>query len=161
MTSEPQDPDGFSPLERAAWGGLLTTYTRLDRLVERDLLDRFGISHPEFEVLLRLSFAERGRMRIQDLAADSVLTASGISRVVERLQRAGHVTRESAPEDRRGAYAVITDQGLETFRAAAAAHVALVRAEFLDRFEASELEAMAALWRHLEEGDAGRQRTGS
>ena len=156
MTSERQDPDGFSPLERAAWGGLLTTSTRLGRLVERDLLDRFGMSHPEFEVLLRLSFAEGGRMRIQDLAADSILTASGISRVVERLQRAGQVTRESAPEDRRGAYAVITERGLGTFRAAAAAHIALVRAEFLDRFDDDELEAMAALWQRLEEDGASR-----
>lgn len=57
-------------------------------------------------------------MRIQDLTAQSILTQSGMSRAVERLEKAGLVTRESASEDRRGAYAVLTMAGLERFNAA-------------------------------------------
>lgn len=125
------------------------------RLIEDDLKSRSGISHGEFEVLLRLSWSDERRMRIQDLAAQSLLTRSGISRVVERLEAIGLVRRESAPEDRRGAYAILTDAGMSTFRAALAGHVALVRAQFLDRFNARELKTMAEFWRRVdEEGSA-------
>lgn len=64
-------------------------------------------------------------MRIQDLAAESVITRSGVNRVVERLEKARLVMREEAPEDRRGAYAVLTNAGVERFQKAIDAHVAL------------------------------------
>ena len=143
--------DHFSPIERAAWGGLLGFHGRLMRVIERDLMDRCRISHAEFEVLLRLSWTDDRRMRIQDLAAQSLLTRSGISRVVERLDRVGLVTRESAPEDRRGAYAILTDSGLQTLRVAIPQHIALVRAQFLDRLGTDELEQMASLWDRVED----------
>jgi len=145
-------PDNdFSALEQAAWGGLLGMHGRLFQLIEQDLLHRFRISHAEFEVLLRLSWADGHRMRIQDLAAQSLLTRSGISRVVERLARVDLVTREGAPEDGRGAYAVLTGRGVETIGAALTAHVAFVRAEFLDRFDESELQTMARFWHRVED----------
>ncbi len=154
------DPDHlietFAPLEGDAWGGLLGVHGRLMRLIERDLAERCRISHVEFEVLLRLSWAEGRRLRIQDLAAESVLTRSGVSRVVERLERVGLVTRESAPEDRRGAYAILTDPGLAMLWTALDGHVALVREHFLGRFAPDELEQMAAWWRRVEASDLAR-----
>lgn len=150
MNEEDDGLADFTPREADAWGGLLSVHGRLMRLIERDLAERCRISHVEFEVLLRLSWAGDRRMRIQDLAAASVLTRSGISRVVERLERVGLVTRESAPEDRRGAYAIVTDSGLATLRTALDGHVALVRERFLSRFGPDELEQMAAWWRRLE-----------
>lgn len=141
----------FTELEQAAWGGLLGMYGRMFRQIDADLLARFRITHVEFEVLLRLSWAEGRRLRIQDLAARSVLTRSGISRVVERLERAGLVTREGAPEDRRGAYAVLTEAGLSHFQAALTAHVAFVRQHFLSRFSAAELAQMADFWQRVDD----------
>lgn len=156
--------DDFTALEKAAWGGLLGMHGRLLRQIDADLQEYARITHAEFEVLLRLSWAEGRRRRIQELAAQSLLTRSGISRVVERLERAGLVERVGAEEDRRGAYAVLTDVGLECFQRALTHHVAFVRRRFLSHFSIAELEQMAAFWRRVEqehtqdrsaEGEAG------
>ncbi len=143
----------FSKVESNAWGGFIATQSRLFQRIEEDLRRRFGITHAEFEVLLRLAMAPENRARIQDLAAKSLLTRSGTSRVVERLERAGHVTREEAEEDGRGAYAVLTATGKQHFFAAAKEHVVLVRREFLSHFSAEELETMAGFWNRLSEPD--------
>ncbi|HZN93373.1 MAG TPA: MarR family transcriptional regulator [Myxococcales bacterium] len=139
--------DLFNSLEVAAWGGFVTTQGRLFRRIEDDLRRRSGITHAEFEVLLRLSFSPGGRARIQDLAAASLLTHSGTSRVVDRLFRAGLVDRVDAEEDGRGAYAVLTGEGRARFTAAARGHVDLVRKEFLRHFSQDELKVMASFWK--------------
>ncbi len=94
------------------------------------------------------------RLRIHDLAARSVLTRSGISRLVERLEQAGLVVREKATEDRRGAYAVLTKAGMTHFEAALRQHVAFVRRHFLALFSEAELEQMAVFWQRVETGQA-------
>jgi len=136
----------FSELEQNAWGGFLGIYAKMNRIIEEDLQAHSHITHVEFEVLLRLSWNETHRMRIQDLAAESILTRSGVSRVVERLEKAGLVRREEAPEDRRGAYAVLTEAGAERFRVAAQKHGECVRANFLSKFSEGELETMGEFW---------------
>lgn len=142
----------FTPIEIAAWGGLLGMHGRLLRKIDADLLAHAQISHAEFEVLLRLSWAEGTRLRIQDLAAQSLLTRSGISRLVERLERAGLVARTGADEDRRGAYAVLTKAGLDRFQQALTHHVAFVREQFLAYFSEAELSQMADFWQRIEQG---------
>lgn len=139
----------FSRCQQAAWGGFLSAYARMNRLIEDDLQAHSHLTHVEFEVLLRLSWSDTRRMRIQDLAAESILTRSGISRVVERLEKAGLVTREEAPEDRRGAYAVLTEAGAERFRIAAQKHSECVHTHFLSKFSEEELQTMAAFWERL------------
>lgn len=146
--------DNFTSLEQRAWGGLLGMYGRLVRQIDADLQEHSRISHVEFEVLLRLSWVEDHRLRIQDLAAQSVLTRSGISRMVERLERAGLVRREEATEDRRGAYAVLTEAGEERFRSALRAHVVFVRHNFLALFSEGELDQMAEFWQRVEQHQA-------
>ena len=141
----------FSQLERDAWGGFLNAFSRIDRLIEQDLQTHSHISHVEFEVLLRLALQPDHRLRIQDLAAQSILTRSGTSRLVERLEKTGLVTREGASEDRRGAYAILTEAGLARFQAAADAHTRFVRKIFIDRFTADELTQMAEFWARLED----------
>jgi DNA-binding MarR family transcriptional regulator len=86
--------DDFTTLEQESWGSLLEMHGWLMRRIDSDLQEHQRLSHIEFETLLRLSWAKDGRLRIQDLAARSVFTRSGISRVVERLGRLGVVTRE-------------------------------------------------------------------
>jgi DNA-binding MarR family transcriptional regulator len=141
-------PQFFHQLERDAWGGFVSTQARVFRAIEDDLR-RFGISHAEFEVLLRLYQSAEGRLRLQDLSARSLLSPSGTSRLVDRLVRAGHVQREGAPEDARGAYAVLTASGRSHFEAAAAAHVEVVRREFLAHLDETEQGLIAALWRRM------------
>jgi DNA-binding MarR family transcriptional regulator len=143
--------NGFSEIEQNAWGGFLGVYARMNRMIEEDLQSHSHITHVEFEILLRLSWNENHRVRIQDLAAASVLTRSGVSRVVERLEKAGLITREEAAEDRRGAYAVLTKEGDTRFQQAIKAHVAFVRENFLSKFSDKELNQMSVFWQRLEE----------
>ncbi|MCI0551419.1 MAG: MarR family transcriptional regulator [Anaerolineae bacterium] len=145
-------PEHFSKCEQNAWGGFLGAYAHINRLIEADLQEHSRITHVEYEVLLRLSWEPTHRKRIQDLAAQSILTRSGVSRVVERLEKAGLVTREEATEDRRGAYAILTEAGMERFRAALEKHVAFVREHFLGRFSEQELEQMAGFWQRIQQG---------
>jgi DNA-binding MarR family transcriptional regulator len=142
---------GFSELEREAWGGFLSTYAYLNRIVEEDLQSHSQVTHVELEILLRLSRAENQRMRIQDLAVQSLLTRSGVSRAVSRLETAGLVTREEAAEDRRGAYAILTKEGAQRFQNAVEPHIAFVKEHFLNLFSEQELKQMAKFWKRLQE----------
>lgn len=146
-------PTTFTALEREAWGGFLRAYARLNRLIEEDLQSHARITHAEFEVLLRLVFSDEHRMRLQDLAAQSLLTRSGVTRVVERLEKAGLVVREAASEDRRGAYAALTPAGEERFTQTVEPHTACVREHFLSHFNKKELAQLAEFWGRLEASD--------
>ncbi len=145
-------PTLFTQRERAAWGGFIAAQSRMFRLIEDQLRADHALSHPEFEVLLRLFLREDGKARIQELADQSVLSRSGTSRAVDRLIRGGFLTREGAPEDGRGAYAQLSDVGRERFLRAAEAHTELVRREFLSHFSDAELEVLAGFWRRLNVG---------
>lgn len=144
--------DLFTKLESAAWGGLVSTQGRLFKKIEDDLRRKSGITHAEFEVLLRLVFAPSARLRIQELASMSALTHSGTSRLVDRLVGSGFVERAHAEEDGRGAYAVLTREGRAHFNIAARQHVALVRSVFLSHFSRKELEQMASFWERIDYG---------
>lgn len=144
-------PGGFDEVERRAWGGLISIHGRVMHDVSEDLRIHSGLTHPEFEVLLRLRFAPEGRVRIQDLAAQSLLTASGMSRVVSRLEARSLVVRHRADEDGRGACAALTDQGATTFDEAAARHMEFVRETFLSKFSNAELRQMGDLWARLDD----------
>ena len=141
--------NGFTQRELLAWGGLLRTHAQLDRAIDADLREHDGITHVEFEVLLRLSLSDRARMRIQDLATTSLLTRSGMSRLLDRMERAGVITRQAAPEDGRGAYAALTDQGRALFDQASARHITHVRSIFHSRLTPEELDTLAVIWAKL------------
>lgn len=143
--------DLLDPLEAAAWGGFVTTQGRLFRNIENNLRQNFGLTHPEYEVLLRLARTPGGRLRIQTLAESSVLTHSGMSRLIDRLVRSGFVERANAEEDGRGAYAALTRKGRGHFKKAASNHIALVREMFLSRFSRNELEQLSSLWARLDD----------
>lgn len=115
------------------------------RLIEDDLLDRCGLTHVEFEVLLRLALAPALSAQVRDLAKQSILTRSGVSRAVARLTRAALVRRPPKPTDGRGTAVELTTLGLRTFRSAARGHAALVRREFLSLFGETELVQLATM----------------
>ena len=144
--------DFFTSAEAAAWGGFLSTHGQLSKLLEENLRRTSGLSHAEYEVLLRLSREDNGRLRIQALAESSVLSHSGTSRLVDRLEGAGLVERAGATEDKRGAYAVLTDAGRDHFTQAARQHTNLVRETFLDHFSAQELRTLGSYFARLSDG---------
>jgi DNA-binding MarR family transcriptional regulator len=136
----------LSTRELAAWRGFLRTHARLLRHLDRQLTDEQGLLTSGYEVLLRLAEAPRGTMRMKDIADSLLLSRSGLSRVVDELERKGYVTRQPCPTDARGTEAVITRSGRGAFRKAQKSHLRSVRAEFLDKLSEEQLRLLAEAW---------------
>ncbi|HEY2793366.1 MAG TPA: MarR family transcriptional regulator [Micromonosporaceae bacterium] len=103
---------------------------------------RHGLSMIEFEVLLRLGRSPDGQLRMTDLSAQTSLTASGVTRVVDRLERDGFVARTACPTDRRSLYTVITRSGRERLLAVLPEHLELIDEWFTGQLSAGELESL-------------------
>lgn len=108
-----------------------------------------GVSAVEFGVLLRLSRTPGHRLRMTDLTAQTALTTSGTTRVVDRLSAAGLVCREACPTDRRSIYAVLTPAGAERVAAALPGHDALIEQALVGPLGAAGLRDLAAHLRTL------------
>jgi DNA-binding MarR family transcriptional regulator len=104
-----------------------------------------GLTISDFEALLHLSRAEESRMRRVDLAEKLILTASGVTRLLDGLEEAGLVDRAACAGDRRVTYAVLTEAGHAKLKEASQSHVADIRAFFETRFSTDELDQLAAL----------------
>jgi DNA-binding MarR family transcriptional regulator len=139
--------DGWSALrdeERGAWEGFLQAHAEITQELERELHDAHRLSSNDYFALLALERAPDRRLRMHDLARPVRLTRSGLTRLVERLERDGLIERLPCPDDARGTEARITDAGRELLVAASATHLAGVRRRFLDRFSPAELQALAS-----------------
>jgi DNA-binding MarR family transcriptional regulator len=139
----------LAPPERAAWRGLLRTHSALVRDLDAELRASHDLSLHDYEVLLALQAAPGERLRMSDLAAAVLLSQSGLTRLVDRLVDAGSVERSRCDDDRRGLYASLTAAGRARLDRARPAHLAGVRARFLDRFDESELVALAGYWERV------------
>jgi MarR family transcriptional regulator, 2-MHQ and catechol-resistance regulon repressor len=104
-----------------------------------------GLTINDFEALLHLSRAEESRMRRVDLAEKLILTASGVTRLLDGLEESGLVDRAACDSDRRVTYAVLTESGHAKLKEASQSHVADIRAFFETRFSTDELDQLAAL----------------
>jgi DNA-binding MarR family transcriptional regulator len=111
-----------------------------------------GLARAEFEVLLRIARTPGQAMRMSDLAAQTLLTTSGITRVVDRLERDRLVERRACPTDRRGAFAAITREGLTRLDAALPGHLDLVEKWFTGRLAPTELESLLDALRTIRDG---------
>lgn len=131
------------------WVGMLRVQREVVNALDAALQAQHHLSLSAFEVLLHLSYLPERRMRLTALAESVVLTQSGISRLIDRLEQAGLVRREPFPGDARGAYAVLTEDGLARLRAAEATHIAVVRAQFLDHLSVAERTTLARVWERL------------
>lgn len=140
--------------ELAAWRGFLRVHAGLVRDLDRELESAHGLPLHEYEVLLVLSQADEGRARMSELADQVLLSQSGLTRLVDRLVRAGLVVRERCEQDRRGLWARITDEGRRQHAAARVTHLDGVRARFLDRFDERELDRLAEAWDKVIPGSA-------
>ncbi len=102
----------------AAWRSFITVQARLLEQIDRELLAAGCIPLHWYDVLVELVEAPEHRLRLAELARKVVLSRSGVTRLVDKLEKAGLLTREASPEDGRGAYAVLTDAGLAALRQA-------------------------------------------
>lgn len=139
----------LSVLEGAAWAGFLRAHLHLVRRLDSDLQIAHGMSLSSYEVLLHLSWSPERRMRMTELAESVLLSPSGITRLVDRLERDGLVARQQSEEDRRGNYTVLTEEGLCRWRAAHATHMAGVRKYFLAHFTEAELLSLGRYWKRV------------
>jgi MarR family transcriptional regulator, 2-MHQ and catechol-resistance regulon repressor len=104
--------------------------------------DEYRLSPVEFEVLMRLARSPGRRLRMTDLAGQTTLSTSGVTRVVDRMDRDGLVCREACSNDRRSSYAVITDAGLARLDEVLPGHLALVQQWFIGQLAPEQLDAM-------------------
>ena len=143
------DVKRLSPLELAAWGGLLRAHARLVHELDRELEAAHGLPLTQYEVLLHLERAPHQRLRMSELARSVLLSQSGVTRLVDRLEALGLVERAPCAEDRRVLWAQMTDEGMRRLAEARPTHLAGVRARFLDRFDENELGQLADAWERV------------
>lgn len=136
--------------DRLTLAGLFfEAHSGLVRVLERQLEAECGLSVQWFEVLLRLARSPERRLRMQELVAQVTLTPSGLTRVVDRLEDAGLVRRETCPTDRRGAFAVLTAKGQRRIEAAVPVHLEHLNAAFIEVLSEDERTALEASMRKL------------
>jgi DNA-binding MarR family transcriptional regulator len=136
------------------WRAFLSTHSSVVRRLERDLAE-IGTPLAWYDVLLQLAEAPGRRLRMADLAERVLLSRSGLTRLVDRLQGEGLVTREPYPGDARGWYTVLTAEGLARLRAAAPIHLAGIQEYWLCKLDDEELRQLGRLFAALED-DAAR-----
>ena len=135
--------------ELAAWRGMLRAHAELTKELDAELAREHHLPLSSYEVLLYLADAPEGRMRMAELADSVLISRSGLTRLVDRLEREGLLKRERCESDARGYFAEITPKGRRLFDAARRTHLDGVRARFLSRFSRDELRTMGALWQKL------------
>lgn len=129
--------------EQRAWRAYLRAVRLLDEELRRGL-ERHGLSHPEYEILVRLSERPERTMRMSELAAGVVSSRSRLTHTVARLERVGLVQRRACTRDGRGVECQLTDAGFATLEAAAHTHVQQVRAHLLDAMSREQFLALGA-----------------
>jgi DNA-binding MarR family transcriptional regulator len=147
--ASPTQQDTLSPTEQRAWRGLVRAHACLVKRLDAQLEAEHGVPLSSYEVLNRLADTEGGKLRMHDIAASAMLSRSGLTRLVDRLERDGLVSRCSCENDARGAYAVITDAGRERLAQAKVTHRAGIRELFVAHYSEAELELLAPLLERL------------
>ncbi|MPZ25335.1 MAG: MarR family transcriptional regulator [Micromonosporaceae bacterium] len=131
-----------------AFGLFAEAYTGLVARFSAQLAEH-QLSLVEFEVLIRLARSPDHRLRMTELAGQVALTTSGITRVVDRLERDQLVRRQACPSDRRGSWAVLTGAGMNRLAAALPGHLALLERHFTGRFQSDELDLIVTRLRDI------------
>ncbi|GAA3932075.1 MarR family transcriptional regulator [Microbacterium soli] len=138
----------LTELEDDAWRGFLLTHDRVWREVEAGL-SALNVSMAEYSVLALLGGAGRDGMRMTDLARRRVMSTGGFTRLADRLERRGLITRRPAPDDGRGLVAVLTADGRSLLRKAWEVQHADLRRLFFDRLDEQDLKDLSRIWARL------------
>ncbi|WP_230393545.1 MarR family winged helix-turn-helix transcriptional regulator [Plantactinospora alkalitolerans] len=102
--------------------------------------EEHDLSSVEFEVLMRLARSPQHELRMTDLAAQTSLSTSGVTRVVDRMERDGLLCRRACPSDRRSAYAVVTESGMTRLGETLPGHIQLIQDWFIGQLDSAALE---------------------
>ena len=141
--------ESLSGPELRAWRGLLRAHAALTKALDADLQAAHDLPLSSYEVLLRLDGADGGRMRMSDLADSVILSRSGLTRLVDRMEGEGLLARESCVSDARGSNARLTGTGRAKLAAARLTHLSGVRRRFVDHLSEAELETLGSCWERM------------
>jgi DNA-binding MarR family transcriptional regulator len=145
----PTEQDALTAGELSAWRGLLRAHACLAKRLDAELEQAHHLPMTSYEVLNHLNESSGGRMRMCDLAEQAQLSRSGLTRLVDRLERDGLLERCSCDHDARGSYACLTPAGRERLQDARVTHLAVVREQFFSHFGEAELTMLAAMWQRI------------
>lgn len=156
MNTAPGSADAEEPRwldeEQRVWRAYIDATTLLEDHLDRQLQRDAGMPHMYYGLLTRLSEAPQRRLRMTDLAMAAKITRSRLSHAVARLERNGWVRREDCPSDKRGQFAVLTEEGVEVLRRHAPGHVNAVRQAVFDRLTPEQLKSLGEITRIIAEG---------
>jgi DNA-binding MarR family transcriptional regulator len=144
----------LAPEELGAWRGLLRVHSALVKALDAELLSTHDLPLTSYEVLINLQAAPGRRRRMAELADGVLLSRSGMTRLVDRLEREGLLERDACTDDGRGTYAVLTEKGEACLARARPTHLDGVRERFLQHFGADELNQLATYWERVLPGAA-------
>ena len=148
---------GLTDEQLAAWSGFLRGHAQIVRALDAELERERGLPLSSYDVLIQLSLAPDRRLRMFELADAVVLSRSGLTRLVDRLERDGLVERERGEADPRQVYARLTDRGFDVLVGATPTHIAGVLERFLERLSEQQTKQLAAIWRAVLGPQAERQ----
>jgi DNA-binding MarR family transcriptional regulator len=154
MTSTSQPVHELTGIELGAWRGLLRVHAALVRELDAELDEAHDLPLSSYDVLIYLQSAPGKRLRMAELADSVLLSRSGVTRLVDRLEREGLIVRDTCVSDGRGLYAVLTDEGEELLARARPTHLAGVRERFLRHFSEDDLKQLATYWERVQPGAA-------
>lgn len=135
----------LSSLELAAWRTFLRAHAQVVRRLEAELVAEHDLALASYDVLLQLAESPERRLRMTDLADRVLLSRSGLTRLVDRMEREGLVRRQACPSDARGTLAVLTDAGIARLRQAAPTHLRGVGEHVAAKLTDDELGTLATL----------------
>lgn len=152
MTARAGRGTALSPAELGAWRGFLRVHSALIRALDAELVAAHDLPLHSYEVLVYLHDAPGRRLRMTELSRSVLLSASGVTRLVDRLEAQGFVCRSRCELDGRGYWAELTEAGIAKLAAARPTHLAGVRRLFLAHVDGPELATLARLWERMVPG---------
>ena len=139
-----------------AWRAFLEAHAAGIQALERGMAQEQGRPLTWYDILVHLDRAPQGRLRMQALAECLLLSRSGVTRLVDRMEQAGLVRRESCPDDRRGCYAIITQDGRLAVRRAMPAHLRGIQRHFLHHLNDRDIGALQLALAKVLRGERGQ-----
>jgi DNA-binding MarR family transcriptional regulator len=155
MASVDTAADQLTAVELGAWRGLLRVHAALVKSLDAQLAAAHDLPLSSYEVLITLEAAPGRKLRMSELADSVLLSRSGMTRLVDRLERDRLLERDHCTADGRGCFAVLTPKGLEAVAEARRTHLSGVRERFLSQFADDELQALAGFWERVVPGASG------
>ena len=142
-------PEKLKQRDLAAWRAFLTAHTVVLDRIDRELVKAGVLPLAWYDVLHSLYLAPARRRRMSELAQAVLLSRSGLTRLVDRIEKRGLLRRETCPKDRRGSFAVLTEKGLDALRRSWPVQSRGIQNHFAKRLSAAEARTVATVFERL------------